>query len=203
MGMLKARVELVVERDGRDERQKANLNSLGTWARILKEDNTIPWSQMRLPKWLRVGILRASPPAFSCIRCQANKMTPQQQNIPIEVPDHGRAYSAVIYPYVDKALLHVQSAKGVYLRLADGREILDGASGAMVSCIDYNDERISKSLQDAMQSVSYAHAQVYTAGPVEELARWLVESTGGALQRVMFGSSGKEQTDRSKAKADW
>ena len=72
--------------------------------------------------------------------------------------------------------------------MADGREILDGASGAMVSCIGYNDERISKSLQEAMQRVSYA--QIYTAGPVEELERWLVESTGGALQRVVFALSG-------------
>lgn len=39
-----------------------------------------------------------------------------------------------------------------------------------------------------MQRVSYA--QIYTAGPVEELERWLVESTGGALQRVVFALSG-------------
>ena len=68
--------------------------------------------------------------------------------------------------------------------------MLDGAAGAAVACLGHGNQNVQQAVLSQMNKISYIHAQVYTASPIEELAVRLVASTGGQMDRVVFTSSG-------------
>ena len=98
--------------------------------------------------------------------------------------------SSILHRNLSAEPLHVESAKGSYLYLEDGRSILDASSGAAVACIGHSDDRVRKAMYDQMAKVSYVHAQVYTSGPAEDLANLLIESTEGKMSHCLFMCSG-------------
>ncbi|KAL8824958.1 MAG: hypothetical protein Q9170_007985 [Blastenia crenularia] len=100
--------------------------------------------------------------------------------------------SSILHRNLATEPLHVESAKGSYLYLRDGKRILDASGGAAVACIGHSDERVQKVLYEQMSKVSYIHAQVYTSGPAEELAEWLIETTKGEMSHCLFMCSGSE-----------
>lgn len=101
-----------------------------------------------------------------------------------------RLKSSILHRSLNAEPLHVESARGSYLYLKDGERILDASSGAAVACIGHGDERVRKAIYDQMAKVSYVHAQVYTSGPAEELANWLIQSTDGKMSHCLFMCSG-------------
>ena len=88
--------------------------------------------------------------------------------------------------------LLVESAEGLYLKLADGRRIIDASGGAAVACIGHGDQRVQEAVGTQMAKVSYAHTLHYTNKPGEELAEFLSQSTGGSMSRTFFVGSGSE-----------
>lgn len=88
--------------------------------------------------------------------------------------------------------LHIVRGHGVYLYAADGRAILDGASGAAVACLGHGHERIVQRLAAQAQTIAFAHTSAFVTTPVLELAERLAGYAGDAKARVYFVSGGSE-----------
>lgn len=101
-----------------------------------------------------------------------------------------RLKSSILHRNLTAEPLHVESAKGSYLYLNNGKRILDASSGVAVACIGHCDERVRKVIYEQMAKVSYIHAQVYTSGPAEELADFLIDTTEGKMSHCLFMCSG-------------
>lgn len=109
---------------------------------------------------------------------------------------HLRAYDAahVWHPYgafppSTKALV-VESACGVRLRLADGRELIDGMSSWWAAVHGYRHPRLDAAAHTQIDTMSHVMFGGLTHAPAVELARRLVEMTPDGLDRVFFADSG-------------
>ena len=73
---------------------------------------------------------------------------------------------------------------GIMLRLADGREIIDGSGGAAVACLGHGDPRVAAAIAAQSGKLAYAHTAFFTSEPAEELADLLLDGEpGGAVRR--------------------
>lgn len=96
-------------------------------------------------------------------------------------------YSSVKNP----PLLHeVVSAKGVYLTLADGREIIDGMSSWWSAIHGYGHPRLNAAAKDQLDKMSHVMFGGLTHDPAISLARRLIDITDEALQYVFLADSG-------------
>jgi len=84
----------------------------------------------------------------------------------------------------------VTSARGVRLRLADGRELIDGMSSWWAAIHGYNNPVLNKAAHDQIESMSHVMFGGLTHQPAVELARILIEITPEPLQKVFFCDSG-------------
>lgn len=84
--------------------------------------------------------------------------------------------------------------KGSYIFLEDGTKFLDSTGGAAVSCLGHGHEQITQAIKDQIEQISYCHSAFFGTGVAEELARFLVDSTGGKLSKLYVVSSGKSTT---------
>jgi adenosylmethionine-8-amino-7-oxononanoate aminotransferase len=87
--------------------------------------------------------------------------------------------------------------KGMMIRLADGREIIDGVGGAAVSCLGHGNERVEAAIARQMGRIAYAHTSHFSSEPAEELAELLVGHQPGGLSHVWFVDSGSEGVEAS------
>ncbi|KAK1056984.1 hypothetical protein LTR74_014519 [Friedmanniomyces endolithicus] len=106
--------------------------------------------------------------------------------------DNQQVTSAVLHRSLHHVPLRVESAKGHYLHLSNGQSIFDATGGAAVACLGHGNDRVRESINDQMKSVSYCHSLFYATPAAEDLARLLVDSTGGEMARAFFISSGSE-----------
>ncbi|WP_284452100.1 adenosylmethionine--8-amino-7-oxononanoate transaminase [Methylophaga thalassica] len=96
-------------------------------------------------------------------------------------------YTSVTNP----PLLHeVVSAKGVRLRLADGREVVDGMSSWWSTIHGYNHPKLNEAAHQQIDSMSHVMFGGLTHAPAVNLARKLVEITDDSLQYVFLADSG-------------
>ena len=84
---------------------------------------------------------------------------------------------------------------GVWLRAADGREILDASGGAAVSCLGHGHPRVVEAIQRQAATLAYAHTGFFTSQPAEELADILVGHEPGGLTNAYFVSGGSEAVE--------
>lgn len=87
-----------------------------------------------------------------------------------------------IYPVI--------SAQGVRLRLADGRELIDGMSSWWSAIHGYNHPTINHALETQLQKMAHVMFGGLTHQPAVELATQLVALTPEKLQSVFFADSG-------------
>lgn len=80
--------------------------------------------------------------------------------------------------------------KGSYIFLEDGQKVLDSTGGAAVSCLGHGNEKVQKALIKQMNELSYCHSAFFGTQASEDLARLLVDSTGGKLSKLYVTSSG-------------
>ncbi|RJE21792.1 Aminotransferase [Aspergillus sclerotialis] len=82
--------------------------------------------------------------------------------------------------------------KGCYIFLEDGQKFLDSTGGAAVSCLGHGHEKVTKAVVDQINQFSYCHSAFFGTQVSEDLATFLVDSTGGRLSKVYVVSSGSE-----------
>ena len=88
------------------------------------------------------------------------------------------------------APLLVESAEGVTLRLADGRELIDGMSSWWAAVHGYRHPRLDAALHSQIDRMSHVMFGGLTHAPAIELCRRLVEMTPEPLQKVFLADSG-------------
>lgn len=93
----------------------------------------------------------------------------------------------------------VVSAKGSYLHLDNGKEILDACGGAAVAIIGHGNEEVTQATVEQMRQVSYVHTGAYTTESAEELARVILRPQQSGfdhgLVKAFFVGSGSEAND--------
>ncbi|MBW4090467.1 MAG: aspartate aminotransferase family protein [Proteobacteria bacterium] len=87
------------------------------------------------------------------------------------------------------------SGEGVMLRLADGREVIDGSGGAAVACLGHGNARVAAAIGRQAAKLAYAHTGFFTSEPAEALADLILEGAPGGLSHAWFCSSGSEGTE--------
>ena len=84
----------------------------------------------------------------------------------------------------------VVSAAGVRLKLADGRELIDGMSSWWCAIHGYNHPVMNRALESQLKAMAHVMFGGLTHPPAVELATRLVELTPAPLQSVFFADSG-------------
>jgi adenosylmethionine---8-amino-7-oxononanoate aminotransferase len=88
------------------------------------------------------------------------------------------------------APLLVQSAEGVRLRLADGRELIDGMASWWCAIHGYRHPRLDAAVQQQLGCMAHVMLGGLTHAPAIELARRLVQLTPDGLEHVFLADSG-------------
>jgi adenosylmethionine---8-amino-7-oxononanoate aminotransferase len=86
--------------------------------------------------------------------------------------------------------LPVVSAEGVRLRLADGRELIDGMSSWWCAVHGYRHPALDGAVREQLGRMAHVMFGGLTHEPAVRLAERLVEMTPGGLERVFFADSG-------------
>ncbi len=86
--------------------------------------------------------------------------------------------------------LPVVSAEEVRLRLADGRELIDGMSSWWCAVHGYRHPALDAAVREQLQRVAHVMFGGLTHEPAVRLAERLVEWTPAGLERVFFADSG-------------
>jgi adenosylmethionine---8-amino-7-oxononanoate aminotransferase len=86
--------------------------------------------------------------------------------------------------------LPVVSAEGVRLRLADGRELIDGMSSWWCAVHGYRHPALDAAVREQLERVAHVMFGGLTHEPAVRLAERLVEWTPAGLERVFFADSG-------------
>jgi adenosylmethionine---8-amino-7-oxononanoate aminotransferase len=88
------------------------------------------------------------------------------------------------------APLPIESAHGVRLRLADGRELIDGMASWWCAIHGYRHPRLDAAVQQQLGRMAHVMFGGLTHAPAVELARRLVRLTPDGLEHVFFADSG-------------
>ncbi len=108
------------------------------------------------------------------------------------VVDYDRRH--VWHPYTSIAdplpTYEVVSAEGVRIRLADGRELVDGMASWWCAIHGYGHPRLYEALRRQSEAFSHVMFGGFTHAPAVELARRLVDLSPEGLDSVFFSDSG-------------
>ncbi len=84
----------------------------------------------------------------------------------------------------------VDSASGVRLKLADGRELIDGMGSWWCAIHGYNHPRLNQALREQSEKMSHVMFGGITHEPAARLGKYLVDLTPAPLQHVFLADSG-------------
>lgn len=85
---------------------------------------------------------------------------------------------------------HVVSADGVRLKLADGRELIDGMASWWSAIHGYNHPELNAAIKHQIDTMSHVMFGGITHEPAAKLAQTLVDITPAGLEKVFFSDSG-------------
>lgn len=98
--------------------------------------------------------------------------------------------SAVLHRDIHTPPKKAVGAAGNYVFLDDGQKIFDATGGAAVSCLGHANPTVKAAISDQMDQLSYCHSAFFSTPSFEELASFLVDSTGGKMSKAYVVSSG-------------
>lgn len=84
----------------------------------------------------------------------------------------------------------VASAKGVRIRLADGRDLIDGMASWWCAIHGYNHPWLNAAVKDQVENMAHVMFGGLTHGPAVALSRLLVALTPEGLEKVFLCDSG-------------
>ncbi|MCJ8271281.1 MAG: adenosylmethionine--8-amino-7-oxononanoate transaminase, partial [Psychrosphaera sp.] len=84
----------------------------------------------------------------------------------------------------------VNSAKGVYLELADGQQLIDGSSSWWSAIHGYNHPVLNGAIKAQVDKMSHVMFGGITHNPAVELCRRLIDITPASLDKVFLSDSG-------------
>jgi len=90
----------------------------------------------------------------------------------------------------DLPIFPVVSANGIHLKLADGRQLIDGMSSWWSAIHGYNHPQMNLALENQIKNMSHVMFGGLTHPPAVELAKTVVAITPDTLQSVFFSDSG-------------
>lgn len=105
--------------------------------------------------------------------------------------------SALLKQSIDKTYPMVTYGKGIMLYDEEGREYLDGSSGAMTASLGHGVEEIAEAMKEQALRVAFTYRTQFTNQPAEELARRLTRLAPGDLNWAFFVGSGSEASELS------
>jgi adenosylmethionine-8-amino-7-oxononanoate aminotransferase len=100
--------------------------------------------------------------------------------------------SAVFHRTLNRTLLKILSADGIYLHLENGQKILDATGGPAVACLGHNNPSVKAAMVAQINSTAYCHSLFFSTEVTEQLCSNLVRGTGGKMARAFVVSSGSE-----------
>ncbi|WP_440312953.1 aminotransferase family protein [Leucobacter chromiireducens] len=86
-------------------------------------------------------------------------------------------------------------AEGVYIWDEDGRQVIDGASGAMVVNIGHSNERVLAAMREQLDKATFLYRLQFENEPAERFATALAERLPAELEKVFFVSGGSEAVE--------
>lgn len=137
---------------------------------------------MRQLKWNRIGCGRQATPG----RCRMDKKA-YETLLGVDQAIVWHPYSAIESGI---PVFAVASASGVRLRLADGRELIDGMASWWCMIHGYNHPVLNQAIGDQLQDMAHVMFGGLTHPPAVRLAEKLIELTPEGLDLVFFADSG-------------
>ncbi|MFH2133034.1 MAG: aminotransferase class III-fold pyridoxal phosphate-dependent enzyme [bacterium] len=95
----------------------------------------------------------------------------------------------------NKQLPTVDYARGIRIWDTEGKEYIDGCSGAVICNIGYGQEKVLQAIERQADSTFFAYRLHFENQPAKDLSARLVELTSGRLDRVFFVSGGSEAVE--------
>lgn len=80
---------------------------------------------------------------------------------------------------------------GVYIVSEDGTKVLDGSSGAAVSCLGHGHAGVTAAIVQQAQQLAFAHSSFFANKSSQRLGEMLTKSSGGAFGKLLILNSGK------------
>lgn len=105
--------------------------------------------------------------------------------------------SALLKQRVDGCYPTVERGEGVWLWDSEGRDYIDGSSGAMTANIGHGVAEIAEVMQRQAKTVAFTFRTQFTNRPAECLAERLVALAPGDIDHAFFVSSGSEATEHA------
>ena len=99
--------------------------------------------------------------------------------------------TSILHRSLTKAYPNAVAGNGVYLIADNGAKVLDGSSGAAVSCLGHSNQTVIDAIVQQAQSLCFAHTSFFTNDPAEQLAALLTAESDSAFSKVIFLSSGR------------
>ncbi|MFU2014229.1 aspartate aminotransferase family protein [Peribacillus butanolivorans] len=101
----------------------------------------------------------------------------------------------LIKPILDHNYPTVSHGKGIYLYDTDGKQYIDGSSGAVTASIGHGVIDVVEAMTEQASKVSFAYRSHFTSEAAETLAEKLSELAPGDLNWSFFVNSGSEATE--------
>ncbi len=104
-------------------------------------------------------------------------------------------YSPYLYYQTSMSNPFVARGEGVYLWDHDGKQYLDGSSGAIICNIGHGDQRILDAITEQAKQTFFCYRTQFENEPAHRLAKKLVDNSAPHLNRVFYVSSGSEAVE--------
>jgi adenosylmethionine-8-amino-7-oxononanoate aminotransferase len=101
----------------------------------------------------------------------------------------------LIKPLLAKTYVEISHGKGIYLFNKDGKEYIDGSSGAVTVNIGHGVQEVIDAMKEQAEKVAFVYRTQFTSNSAEQLAAVIASITPGDLNWTFFVNSGSEATE--------